>query len=279
MSALPYMPLYVADYLADAAHLTTEEHGAYLLLIMTYWQRGKALPAEATKLARIARLPDERWTDVEQTLSEFFTLIDGRWHHKRIDAELYKVRVKSEKAKRAGFSSARARKATDAQRTLNGRSTDADQTLNHTDTDTDTDTEIDTRVDKYIEVETEVKRKVEGRAIAPGHSPSSTRGARIPPGFQPSPDVTGMAMDRGLTEPEIIDQLERFRDWANSATGQVRLKRDWNAAFRNWIKRVADDKRRKTATAFTARPSPAQAMRDAFDDLDSHIAGRRQPAG
>ena len=140
MSALPYMPLYVADYLADAAHLTTEEHGAYLLLIMTYWQRGKALPYDPERLARIARLPNERWTDVERTLNDFFTVDGGHWHHKRIDAELAKVRDKSDKAKRAGIASASARKPTDVERTLNRRSTDVQQTFNHTDTDTDTDT-------------------------------------------------------------------------------------------------------------------------------------------
>lgn len=137
MSALPYMPLYVADYLADAAHLTTEEHGAYLLLIMNYWQRGKPLPADSEKLARIARMTNERWTDVERTLNDFFEVDGDLWRHKRIDAELSKVKDKSEKAKQAGLASARGKKATDVQRTSNERSTDVEQTFNHTDTDTE----------------------------------------------------------------------------------------------------------------------------------------------
>lgn len=72
MAALPYMQLYIADYLADTMHLSAEEHGAYLLLMFNYWQTGKPIPKN--RLAKIARLTNERWADVEPSLQEFFAI-------------------------------------------------------------------------------------------------------------------------------------------------------------------------------------------------------------
>ncbi|MEE5079541.1 DUF1376 domain-containing protein [Pseudomonas alliivorans] len=108
MAALPYMQLYVADYLADTMHLTTEEHGAYLLLIFNYWQTGKPIPV--TRLARIARLSNERWTDVERSLHEFFNERDNEWVHDRIERDLEAVHATQSQRIAAGKASAEARK-------------------------------------------------------------------------------------------------------------------------------------------------------------------------
>ena len=141
MAALPYIQLYVADYLADTAHLSTEEHGAYLLLIFNYWQRGKPLPNNDIKLARIARLPNERWTDVKQTLEEFFNITEIEWQHSRIDNDLKAVITKHTRASKAGKASAAARKASRKVVKKQGIATDVEQPLNHKETDTDIDTE------------------------------------------------------------------------------------------------------------------------------------------
>lgn len=155
MSKIPFMPFYISDYLSDAAHLTTEEHGAYLLLIMTYWQRGKPLPSNSTHLAAIARLSNERWAIVEITIKEFFIVVDGVWRHKRVDDELSKYRDKVEKAKAAGKASGKKRSASktkkksslpDSKQTFNGRSTDVQRTRNHTDTDADSDSNTDSNL-------------------------------------------------------------------------------------------------------------------------------------
>ncbi|MEF9678939.1 DUF1376 domain-containing protein [Pectobacterium aroidearum] len=124
MAALPYMQLYIADYLADTMHLSTEEHGAYLLLMFNYWQTGKPIPKN--RLAKIARMGNERWISVESSLKEFFNDNGVEWVHERIDRDLDAVRMSLEQRSAAGKASAEARKAkkgTLRQRESNERST------------------------------------------------------------------------------------------------------------------------------------------------------------
>ena len=87
MKKRPWMPLYVSDYMADTAHLSVEEHGAYLLLIMNYWHNG-GLPNDEEKLRRIAKMTARQWARSAETLKSFFQI---PWKHKRIDEELAHV--------------------------------------------------------------------------------------------------------------------------------------------------------------------------------------------
>jgi len=99
MSKRAWMPLYVGDYLGDTGHLTTAQHGAYLLLMMHYWRKGE-LPDDDKQLAAITKLPLRIWIECRETLQAFF--YDG-WKHKRIDAELAKMEKVSARRAEAGF--------------------------------------------------------------------------------------------------------------------------------------------------------------------------------
>jgi uncharacterized protein YdaU (DUF1376 family) len=134
VSALPYIPLFVADYLADTSHLSTLEHGAYLLLIFNYWQRGKPLPSTDYHLARIARVTPREWAGLKPAIAPFFEENGEYWFHPRIEAELAKVRRTSKNCSRAGKASAEAK----SKKVLNTRSTPVEQSFNHTETNTDT---------------------------------------------------------------------------------------------------------------------------------------------
>lgn len=116
-----WMPLYVNDYLGDTMHLTRDEHGAYLLLIMAYWKRGGPLPDDPASLAAIARATPEEW---QRTLNvrcqPFFSINDGFWNHKRVDTELEKANRNIAQKRQAGIASANAR----TNGRCNSRSTD-----------------------------------------------------------------------------------------------------------------------------------------------------------
>ena len=136
MAALPYMQLYIADYLADTMHLSAEEHGAYLLLMFNYWQTGKPIPKN--RLAKIARLTNERWADVEPSLREFFCDNGEEWMHLRIEEDLASVREKLTKKSAAGKASVQARRSrkeadvhTKQERNLTGVQTDVEVVFEH----------------------------------------------------------------------------------------------------------------------------------------------------
>lgn len=98
----PWMPLYVADYLADTAHLGATESGAYLHLIFHYWKTG-GLPDDHKQLATIAKVSSHSWKKLCPTIQKFFH--DG-WKHKRIDDELAKaceISVKRSDAAKARY--------------------------------------------------------------------------------------------------------------------------------------------------------------------------------
>jgi len=83
-----WMPLWIGAYLADTQMLTTEQHGAYLLLLMAYWREGKALPDDDEALRSIAKADRAAWKRLRPTLARFFKVGDGGWWHKRVEAEM-----------------------------------------------------------------------------------------------------------------------------------------------------------------------------------------------
>lgn len=73
MADFPCLPLWTDAYLADTTHLRTEEHGAYLLLLMAAWRRADcSLPDDDEILARTARLPLSKWKAIRPVLEPFW---------------------------------------------------------------------------------------------------------------------------------------------------------------------------------------------------------------
>jgi uncharacterized protein YdaU (DUF1376 family) len=237
MAALPYIQLYVADYLADTAHLSTLENGAYLLLIFNYWQRGESFKAADERslnrrLASVARLSSEDWESVRPALEEFFQVTETEWFHNRIERDLDAVKSKSTKAKAAGLASAAAR--------MSGRSTDAERTFNHTDTDTDTDTD-------------KVKTLRRSRAFT-----------------RPTiDDVAAYCAERGnRIDPQAFLDYYESNGWK---VGRSTMK-DWQAAIRTWEKRDETNQRTNAANGNGNRTGSTRQYIDKLKQLERDAA-------
>lgn len=75
MAEYPSLPLFTDAYLADTRHLSTLQHGAYLLMLMSAWREPDcALPNDDTYLARITGLDRRTWAKNKQVLLSFWHL-------------------------------------------------------------------------------------------------------------------------------------------------------------------------------------------------------------
>lgn len=204
MTNAPFMQLYVADYLADTQHLTTEQHGAYLLLLMTMWRNAGSLPNDEKKLARIAHVSMKRWHIIAGDVMAFFDISDGRITQKRLSEELQKAVSKSEKRKTSGSLGGKAKSLKNNEQGL----ANASVLLKHS-------SEPDIR---NIKKDTNVSQK---------------KGCRLPDDFQPD---FSFASNEGFSEAEAQTLFESFRDYWTAKTGKDATKRDWQATWRNWVR-------------------------------------------
>lgn len=102
MADFPCLPLWTDSYLADTSHLTTDEHGAYLLLLIHAWRSADcSLPDDDAMLARLAGLSVTKWRTAKPVVMAFWTLERRRkrWTQKRLKKERGKAVQKRASAK------------------------------------------------------------------------------------------------------------------------------------------------------------------------------------
>jgi len=118
MTAADGMMLWTSDYLADTQHLTTFQHGAYLLILMAIWRNGGSLPADEERLARSARMTTGHWHRYGKPVLDLLQIEDGRITQKRLKQEFSKTICKIQKRSEAGRAGGLAKSLNDKQRAL-----------------------------------------------------------------------------------------------------------------------------------------------------------------
>ena len=210
MSSTPFTQLYVGDYLADTMLLTTEQHGAYLLLLMTMWRKGASLPNDPKKLAQIAHVTPRKWTVIWEGISEFFTVEGDRITNARLTKEHQKATEKSRVRGEAGAKGGRAKALGTKEQAL----ANATVLPKHSQK-----SEPEEKEDTFVS-----SKKIP--------RPKPKRVVSLPEDWVPAEMNLADAYKRGFSDKEINHEAERFRDH-HLARGTA--FKDWDAAWRTWL--------------------------------------------
>jgi uncharacterized protein YdaU (DUF1376 family) len=243
-----WMPLYIGDYIADTMHLNTEQHGAYLLLLMTAWNRGGRLPSDETQLALICRADRKAWGRIRGAVLPFFEPEGDYLIQPRLVAEYERAVKLNDKQKANGAKGGRPKK------TQNKPVGFVSDNPNHNPNETPSPSP--TPKPKTGDPESRSNSPESPAAVA---SPAPDR-TQIDPGFVPDTPNRQTAVSLKL---DVDAECARFVAHY-TATGDWRA--NWQAQFRKWLldsmQHQANAERRQGVRA-SGKPNPGQRTAEA----------------
>ena len=252
MSKAPSMPLFCDAYLADTRHLSTEEHGAYLLILMSIWRNnGYPLVDDDVRMARIAGVSEKRWIDkIRPAIAPFFDLAGGTWRQGRLEKEwnfiANRLQQKRDAAKKShGPNSLRNNNNTPADAGIS----QAHQQLQPTPipiskkeeppfsppSDTDPSPLAPENLEPKLDLGLNADLGQPGVAEKTKKS-TTDRGSRLPKDWALPDDWADWAITEGLGIGVVVAQGSKFKDYWISKAGKDGRKADWKATWRNWIR-------------------------------------------
>jgi uncharacterized protein YdaU (DUF1376 family) len=84
MAELPFLPIKADALLADTRHMSAEEFGVYMRLLLVMWlQRGKLIDEDG-ELANIGGVPLRRWRAMKEKVMRPMTVAGGFVSQKRL---------------------------------------------------------------------------------------------------------------------------------------------------------------------------------------------------
>jgi uncharacterized protein YdaU (DUF1376 family) len=227
--SLPYYPFYPSDFEAKTSHLTLEEDGAYNRLLRLIWMTpGCSIPDDPAWIARRLRVDRETFDRVvAPIIAEFFRKARKRIYSPRLSREFESAKVTHELRVSSGKKGGRPRKP------LENNTADESRAK---------------AGPKQPEPEPEPVKETEANAS----EKKSPRGSRLPADWRLPKAWGEWAVSEGMAEPAVRRQAERFRDYWVGKAGKDAAKLDWEATWRNWVRKHLDESRTG------ARPSDDQ---------------------
>lgn len=252
LDPLPWFAFNIGDYVKDTMRLTTEAHGAYLLLMLDYYGTGAPCPDDDYVLAAVTKLPEERWKQVRRALQPLFDVREGHWYHSRIEREMREACAKHAASIAAAKAGAAARwavpKGTEVVRAGRRHRNTTDEARNAV------------RNAPAVPEALPPAMPEQSEPIAHLHiHPLITGGEEAPPAkvvdvelevgpvptdFTPDPATSDRARAAGMTVAEIDAEVRKF---VIKRRGQ--LGDDWQGSFALWIEREIAHRAKQVAKA------------------------------
>lgn len=210
--SLPYLPLFPDAYFGDTKHLTCEEHGAYLQLLMIAWRSGGIIPDDDAQLARMTSLSRKRWAAIKSTILQFWIRHpNGGWSQKRLVEELREANARIETRRAAGRLGGRPKSLENKDEGKANGFSDGKQN------------------------ESKTKAPISNpiRSTQKATPSSFSRATPFPEDFQPNEADLSAGAALGDKPEAVRSEVIRFRDH-HVAKGT--LFKDWHAAFRTWLR-------------------------------------------
>lgn len=222
-----YYQFNIGDYKSHTEHLSDLEDLAYRRMLDWYYLHETPLPLEISEIARLIRMRTH--TDcIAVVLQEFFIRTETGWANHRADQEIARAGEKSSKASESAKARWSKQRDTNAMRT-------------HSESNATQDT-------RHITQD-------------PEHKKTKQRGTRLPADCLLPVDWSEFCKQE---RPDLVPRqvFDEFRDYWIAQPGQKGVKTDWDATWRNWVRR-----QNQARTAGRTEHKHAAAARAIFDGV------------
>lgn len=216
MSESPFFQFYPSDWLAGTRGLTAAETGVYITLVAMMYEAEGPIPNDAKRLSRLCgSTPAALKKAIEGLIDAGKITQDERGFFNR------RVQIEIEK---------RAEKRAAASASANARWKKNEQKQYH---------ENANASDLQCERNANQKPEPEKKKEEPNGS-SKKRAVRLTAEWQLPRAWGEWAMQEGLSEVCVRREAERFKDYWLSESGAKAAKLDWQATWRNWVRKALE---------------------------------------
>lgn len=180
------MPLDTSAYLADTGHLSTFEHGAYMLLLMAMWRTPDGwLPNDDKTLARVTKTTGDKWKRIAPTMRVFLLVEGDRISQKKLLKN--KSRSKSQNPSQDSSIDRKPLKSLDSESNAAPEAANAPTTT------------------PFLFVDSEGKEEKKESVVTRSREPRRAPRQPLPKDWKPSEHGTLYAKSKGFDDQKIIE--------------------------------------------------------------------------